>query len=399
MIRRLKFELENLAPTVIGKIPERIITNPNALFIDPAMGGGQYVKSLIERLREGFEESNIKHRVFGYESNSMRVQYAINKHKLIGTFLPINFLLESEKNNMPRFDCGVLNPPYDGFTHLKFFNLLCVGNETQEPVLLDDGFLVQTHPSTSWLNRKPGERTSVESTAIDTISRYESSIELLDGNKIFNASFFTPISITTVDKSKTNSKINVIYRHFDSTNSRVHTVDSIDEVYLHGNDIVHKIRRKIEEKMNDNIENHLYRNGARGKYYLRTNAVVGHPPKNGKPNPDFYCVIYKKDENNIDKIITTKPDIHKRKDANGSLAGSSRKELNNVANYLMTKFARFCVSFYKISANMHYGELGLVPWLDFSRTWTDEQLFKYFELTKKEQEFIVDYIGKWYDRD
>jgi hypothetical protein len=40
--------------------------------------------------------------------------------------------------------------------------------------------------------------------------------------------------------------------------------------------------------------------------------------------------------------------------------------------------------------------MSLIPWLDFSREWTDEDLIKEFELTKEEVDFINKHIPKYY---
>jgi site-specific DNA-methyltransferase (adenine-specific) len=64
----------------------------------------------------------------------------------------------------------------------------------------------------------------------------------------------------------------------------------------------------------------------------------------------------------------------------------------------MTKFARFCLSLYKNSANI-LSDLKAVPYMDFSQEWTDEKLFKHFNLNKDEIKFINEYIPNWYERD
>ena len=67
--------------------------------------------------------------------------------------------------------------------------------------------------------------------------------------------------------------------------------------------------------------------------------------------------------------------------------------------YFKTKFVRFSISIYKLNQNLHRGELMAVPYMDFSKEWTDEKLFDYFELTQEERDFINTYIQNWYERD
>jgi hypothetical protein len=61
-----------------------------------------------------------------------------------------------------------------------------------------------------------------------------------------------------------------------------------------------------------------------------------------------------------------------------------------------TNFVRFCLSINKNNQNLYCGEMSLIPWLDFSREWTDEDLIKEFELTKEEVDFINKHIPKYY---
>ena len=40
-----------------------------------------------------------------------------------------------------------------------------------------------------------------------------------------------------------------------------------------------------------------------------------------------------------------------------------------------------------------------LPFLDFNNQWTDEDLYRHFDLTEEEVDFINNYIGNWYERD
>jgi hypothetical protein len=76
------------------------------------MAGGQFVKIIEKRLRvHGHSDENIKRRVFGFESSDMRVNYAVNKHGLVGTYSSTDFL--SWETDM-KFDVIVGNPPFNG---------------------------------------------------------------------------------------------------------------------------------------------------------------------------------------------------------------------------------------------------------------------------------------------
>ena len=41
--------------------------------------------------------------------------------------------------------------------------------------------------------------------------------------------------------------------------------------------------------------------------------------------------------------------------------------------------------------------LNSIPWMDFTQEWTDEKLYKHFNITEEEQAFIKKIIPPYYD--
>lgn len=70
----------------------------------------------------------------------------------------------------------------------------------------------------------------------------------------------------------------------------------------------------------------------------------------------------------------------------------SKKESMNVISYISTKFFRFLVLLKKSSQNAAKGVYGFVPMQDFSKPWTDAELYKKYKLTKEEIDFIESMI-------
>ena len=64
----------------------------------------------------------------------------------------------------------------------------------------------------------------------------------------------------------------------------------------------------------------------------------------------------------------------------------------NIIKYLNTKFFRVLVGTLKNTQHGTQKVYSLVPILDFTKAWTDEDLYKKFELSKEEQEYIENLI-------
>lgn len=67
---------------------------------------------------------------------------------------------------------------------------------------------------------------------------------------------------------------------------------------------------------------------------------------------------------------------------------NNKKEAENFERYIKTRFFRFLVSLKKNTQHLSKDRFSFVPDLDMSVEWTDEKLFKRYEINEKEQEFI-----------
>ncbi len=76
------------------------------------------------------------------------------------------------------------------------------------------------------------------------------------------------------------------------------------------------------------------------------------------------------------------------------IAGSfdSEKEAQNLQKYLQTKFVRFLVAQIAVSQHITRGCFAFVPTQDFSKSWTDEELYAKYDLTEEEIAFIESMI-------
>ncbi len=73
-------------------------------------------------------------------------------------------------------------------------------------------------------------------------------------------------------------------------------------------------------------------------------------------------------------------------------AVSSREQAVNLISYIKTRFFRFMMSLVKNTQNISRGSYMFVPLQDFSKPWTDEELYKKYGLTDEEIQFIESMI-------
>ena len=70
----------------------------------------------------------------------------------------------------------------------------------------------------------------------------------------------------------------------------------------------------------------------------------------------------------------------------------SELEAKNTFDYLRTKFVRFLILQTLVGMNISISNFIFVPWLDFSKSWTDEELYAKYGLSQEEIDFIESMI-------
>lgn len=70
----------------------------------------------------------------------------------------------------------------------------------------------------------------------------------------------------------------------------------------------------------------------------------------------------------------------------------TRKETENYARYLTTKFARFLILQRKTTQDIYSDRFKFVPALDMKRRWTDSDLYEHFALAQEEVDYIEETI-------
>ena len=280
----------------------------------------------------------------------------------------------AQMNQAP--DITFTNPPYTGSLDLKI--LLALKKRLKK--------LVCVHPAT-WLVDNKGTKNLFKEFR-DTFDRHTSDLEVFNGNPVFTVSLYVPCVITTADMNATYKTKKVNWFGVDWK------IDSFKTVTIHGQDwdpLVKDFQDKVSKycsKHGNILENLISVSDVSKKYQVQLPAVRGHEDYdyNNMVKNDFYTLIQKNSSDNKGM---------RNMDAAGKtvLQIGSRKEQDSLLGYLQSDFARLCFSLLKTGQNVMRGETALIPWMDFTRSWTDDELFS--ELGYHKGHAIREYAKKF----
>lgn len=180
--------------------------------------------------------------------------------------------------------------------------------------------------------------------------------------------------------------------------------------------IINKVLAKKEEKVSNVLGSRNpfgFASSARGResgeYCLYSSAGKGYVSRNeihqGKELIDKYKVMISKvtsehagepDKNGMFTVISTTKVLQPKEVCTDSYllayTSNSKVEAENFAKYLCTKFFRFMLLQAVSSINLSKDKFMFVPMQNFSREWTDDDLYKKYELAEEEIDFIESMI-------
>ena len=285
-----------------------------------------------------------------------------------------------------KFDLVFSNPPYNGNVDIKILN---------EIVDVADEFVI-VHPST-WLMDLKGKKDLFQDFKKTFGNRFK-SIELFNGNSIFNIDLFLPCSITHISKLR-NQKIEVSFF------GKLHDFKCVEDITKYED------KWYIVKKFKTEIENYIQQNGSVWDKISKnsTNSFVACPDKflfqlpmgrgncvtnveNKMIKDDFYTLF----SNSVKEIETKNLSSTVSFSSGNYYYFNTQQERTNFLNYLKSDFSRFCLSFGKLNKNIHRGEQELIPWLDFTEEWDDDKLFKKFDVSQELQDYIREFLPDYY---
>lgn len=392
MIGRLKFDIDALVNEILDQVPQDLLIHGRVL--DPAMGGGQFVKEVERRKRAaGLSDREIADSVFGCESSKLRVNYAVNKHKLVGTYTTGDAL--NKKFDM-KFDLVVGNPPFQDKT----------GNENstnsadlytrfvQKSFELSNGHVAMVIPS-AW----SGPKRSILKELL--FEQHQPLIFNTHGKKWFPVEMNTCYFVTTLERKGPTVLTDANGACLTMTLDR----DSCIPMDLS----TFALREKISQACAQGNMAHRWLRG-----HLNLNEIVA-----VSSGVEFVCAVGKRNQGLETQIIdpvqeTTGLGLHKlvipnlgstndigniktaRTDQVGGhsvvfITADSAEQLSNIQSYLESGLIRFVIAATKISTPNSKQLFARIPDLDWNRTWSDQDLYKHFGLTQAEIDIVERY--------
>lgn len=392
MLGRLKFNITKLVDEILDQLPSEVWSSSTSTFLDPAIAGGQFVSAIEHRLREaGHSNKNIASRVYGYESNRMRINYAINKYKLVGTYVNRNFLKE---DSVMKFDVVVGNPPYqkennqNGKLYPSFYL-------KSYELLKEDGYILFVTPS-AWLKRAALIFTKLRKNILENDLLYVN----LDAGKYFDVG--ESICSFIVKKTKSNIKTKVI---LDSNEYSVDLNSEIKLVLTDEDKLWESINNKIISanfpKIDWREDVHDHQNK------LISKGIIAKERSKTYKYPIYYTASQKQyanhlfgDKDSLRVMVNLSGHWHSYKtpwkyiritramSGQGTLhlCCKDKAEARSIKSFLSSKLYHFWVQKTKTSG-FNTG-LAKLPMLSTNKIWTDEDLFNLFNITKEEKDFI-----------
>ncbi len=398
MLSRMKFEIEPLVVEILDQLPAGIWTSTSTTFLDPAIGGGQFVRAIEQRLRTaGHSDANIRSRVFGFEESHLHIRFAVNKHNLVGQYERKPYENFFKLDNTMKFDVVVGNPPYqrnDGSSHKLWPDFV----KQSINVIKQDGYVAYITP-TGWFYKSDSQKFKPVALALN-------SGNLISANLSIQKIHFPMIGedigswIWQNAKYSGSTKIardNIV--HYVSWNGKVIPLDQTELMIL-------TITNKIISTSVPKLKFYTDFGGDRNTVDLLANKVVSDLPTLNHTTEVFWSgsqrkwalptdikkgwkVIINRSGYYYDYKNPTKYMLHSDSLGIGQLATgiacNTEQECINIMTVLTSKLYVWYMQANKTNGfNEHIRKL---PMLRIN-TWTDTMLYQHFGLTQDEIDYV-----------
>jgi hypothetical protein len=382
MLGRVKFELSALVNEMLDHLPEYVFQSETTTFLDPCMGGGQFVKEVEARLRRyGHSTQNISRRVFGVESNQLRVNYAINKHGLVGQYRVHENYLEHDENM--KFDVVIGNPPYQDPDAKSSKKLWPAFVDYSFGLLLEGGFLMMVTPA-SWM--------AGNSPVFDIVTNHN-CFYLNDNACSYFKGIGSTFSVYGVQKTKatgstrlaTGGEIDLRFMTFLPRNIGNPVVRSIFDKHV-GVALDVKFDSFCHSQRSDRVSR---KQSKSFRFPIRHGACQVLWSNNPHPSQALSKVMF--------YMSGTPKPIYDAGHCGISqhyayVEVGDQQTANSAISYFQSKLFKFAIYSTSFGQAWNKNYLKQIPAVPFDRNWSDQDLYEHFDLTKEEIDCIESVI-------
>ncbi len=264
-------------------------------------------------------------------------------------------------------DVTFSNPPYTDNKDLKIIKALVEANYLKK--------LICVHPSTWLISQKNKIGKGLKLFNEIKVRNNLKKVYFFNGNIVFNIFLTNKCIISEFDFNSYFDKVEVFFNNNSSKFCNILDI-SVHEINY---EIIEDFFKKIIKfSKNNNLfmnvtkkEEEIYDNF----FYVQLSKLRGNIDSFNKKflQESFFTFLQKDVEKN--KGIRFKDNINVFK-------FNSEVEQENFLKYLQTDFARLCLSLIKCNFGLGDSELTLIPWLDWTKSLTDDELFSFFGFKK-----------------
>jgi Eco57I restriction-modification methylase len=384
MLSRMKFEIEPLVAEMLDQLPEGVWTSDSTTFFDPAIGGGQFVRAIEQRLRDhGHSDANICKRVFGLEASDLHIRYAVNKHKLVGQYVKKPYEKFFGLDNTMKFDVVVGNPPYQGNNDKgtkqpKSHNLWSKFAEQGISLVKDDGYVAFVTPD-SWMSPNSQVLKTFKDNSLTWVST--------DVSKYFTVG--SSFTAWVLQKNQSTKTVTI-----DGLTVNLNTLNYLPRDFSKTYPIHDKVVNSNNPKLEVLCDTTCHSDHKHGKLSDTKDAVFKYKTWHTNAQTRF-SKIKSKDFNN-NKIVWTLSGYFKPFYDDGKIGTTEvcqyilvkdQAEAENVLSYLNSKLYNFLIITGKWSGFLNGKLICSLPKLA-NKKWTDKTIYKHFGLTQEEIDYV-----------
>ena len=398
---RIDLDISELADEIVFHLPQSLFHSSETKFLDPAYAGGQFLYAVAKRLlKNGHSKENILGRLYGAE---YRPIYA-NSYKirgLLGADLQIISTLDQLKevfHNM-KFDVVLGNPPFQNPGKSKGNKLWPKFIMQSVELTKDDGYFALVSP-TGWAsggNNIPGNRGVIS----DVFAKNQIHT-IKDANEHFNvgidiAYFVGQVKKVTkkTDLILTDGKSKVDFRKSEFISPRFNQLDMsiTQKVFFGGHEKFDVVSFDRSIKRGTVVESSEPTKKFKFKHYVlggstAKNAGFTYLDFNNSPKLDFPKVLFTIGNRYWQPYY----DMENACVASQGFAIPIEKKatVKSLKSIFESKVFTYVNFWYQLNMKgfMKTNIAKSLPKLDMTKTWTDKEIYKVFDLNKEEIDHI-----------